>query len=155
MWIFSHILYTALASSTIQKIAILTIYCCGCSRSRSSRCRSSRLTVTILCTVQTWVTDKRGKKYSVIVSWPQDVQHFLITIESIICVPWSIVCKLPLVVLTFTAFWAILAGFTKIIWFVIPRFTNADSVLCWCAGGILYFISCKTMIVRGLQYIEI
>lgn len=41
-------------------------------------------------------------------------------------------------VLTFCAVWAILTGYTELILkSVIPRFTNADSVLCWCAGGYL------------------
>lgn len=55
-------------------------------------------------------------------------------------------------VLTFCAVWAFMTGCTETIMsFVKPRFTNADSVLCWCAGGILYFMSCKTMTVRVLH----
>lgn len=55
-------------------------------------------------------------------------------------------------VLTFCAVWAILTGYTELILkSVIPRFTNADSVLCWCAGGVLYFMSCKTMTVWVLH----
>jgi len=55
------------------------------------------------------------------------------------------------VVLTFCAVWAIVTGYTETIPFVKPRFTIADSVLCWFAGGTLYFMSCKTMTVRVLH----